>query len=130
MNTVEFKSNIFPKYPNEDEEIINPNRWGKKLAEWVSEKLPDEGIKTEEIFPEDWGWLVNLKIENFNSFLGCGIIDGAENEFLILIEVKQPFFKRLFNKKDPKPIQEKIKKALDSILKKEKNISEIKWECS
>ena len=91
MYTARFKSNSFPKYPNEDNEIINPGCWGKRLAEWIQLKLPEKGIQTGEIMAEDWGWVVELDTSDFISFIGCGVSDESDEEFVAFIEVKCPF---------------------------------------
>jgi hypothetical protein len=50
---VEFRSKKFPPYEDE-EELINPGLWGKRLAEYLVQKLSKRSIKTEEIIAEDW----------------------------------------------------------------------------
>lgn len=42
---VEFRSSLFPAYPGEEEEI-NPGIWGRRLPEFLQEKLPAHGIET------------------------------------------------------------------------------------
>ena len=54
---VEFRSDKFSPYVGEEEQI-NPDCWGKRLAEYVKQKLQVEGIETSEMKPEDWGWLI------------------------------------------------------------------------
>lgn len=54
---VEFRSNLFPPYPGEDDEII-PGRWGKRLAEFVHSGLKNRGFDVIEPGAEDWGWMV------------------------------------------------------------------------
>ena len=44
---VEFRSSKFPPYEGEEEQI-NPGLWGKRLAEYLVQKLSEKGIKTEE----------------------------------------------------------------------------------
>jgi hypothetical protein len=45
---VEFRSSKFPPYEGEEEEI-NPGLWGKRLAEYISQKLLEKDIKTDEL---------------------------------------------------------------------------------
>ena len=61
---VEFKSDKFPPYNGEEEEI-NPGLWGKLLAEYLQDKLPHYGLKATSIGVEDWGWMVELENEEF-----------------------------------------------------------------
>lgn len=57
---VEFRSDKFPLYDGEDE-LINPNIWGKRLTLYLQKQLGEEGIETEEPFTEDWGWCLPIK---------------------------------------------------------------------
>lgn len=77
---VEFKSASFPKYPNENEELVNDNCWGKRLAEYVNDHLPDYGVATNGFLCEDWGWLVLLEHADFPMFIGCGVMDDGDDE--------------------------------------------------
>jgi hypothetical protein len=49
---VEFRSNKFPPYGGEDAKI-NPGLWGKRLAEYFVQKLPQKGIVATSMIPED-----------------------------------------------------------------------------
>ena len=69
---VEFRSGKFPPYDGEQEQI-NPGLWGKRLAEYLREKLQTDGIKTGDIYSEDWGWA--LPIQN-----GRASLDGASGD--------------------------------------------------
>ncbi|MBT8331036.1 MAG: hypothetical protein KJP06_01790, partial [Deltaproteobacteria bacterium] len=61
---VAFRSNNFPPY-DEEEEQINPGIWGKRLAEYLVDKLKQHGIETEEMIAEDWGWYIPIKNQRF-----------------------------------------------------------------
>ena len=51
---VEFRSDKFPPYDGEEEQI-NPGLWGKRLAEYLQENLTHQGLKVTSIGAEDWG---------------------------------------------------------------------------
>jgi hypothetical protein len=51
---LEFKSDKFPQYDGEEDQI-NPGLWGKRLAEYLAQKLKAEGFETTGIIAEDWG---------------------------------------------------------------------------
>ena len=77
---VEFKSRAFLKYPNEDEETVNETRWGKCLAEYVRDNLPNYGLPTEDILCEYWGWLVYVHNEDFPLWIGCSPMEDFVDE--------------------------------------------------
>ena len=78
---VEFRSSKFPPYEGEEEEI-NPGLWGKRLAEYLVRKLADQGIMTEAIIGEDWGYYIPVHNEGLKLAICCGHQDGNDDEFL------------------------------------------------
>lgn len=151
MNTcVEFKSSAFPKYENEDEETVNPNRWGKRLAEFVRDNLPSYGVATEDILCEDWGWLINTKNDDFPVWIGCGPMDDFSEfdedeteekqrsskpdydgpqatEFCIFVTAEPSFFKKLFKKVDTAPAVSKVVSALEKMVAEREEFRDAEW---
>jgi hypothetical protein len=122
---VEFKSRAFPKYPDEDEETVNETRWGKRLAEYVRDQLPTYGIPTEGILCEDWGWLVNIKNDEFPLWIGCGPVDDFDEdppgsdeliEFALFVAAEPKLLQRLFKKIDTRPAVEKVTAGLRAMV--------------
>src|SRR6266849_8909352 len=50
---VEFRSDRFPPLEGE-ENLINPDLWGKRLADFLREGLARQGFETKEPIAEDW----------------------------------------------------------------------------
>src|SRR5215475_11130701 len=78
---VEFRSSKFPAYDGE-EELINPGRWGKRLAEYLVQKLSEKGVVTKPIIAEDWGWYIPIRNEGFRLAICCGHQVGDDDQFL------------------------------------------------
>ncbi len=153
---VEFKSSSFPKYENEDAETINANLWGKRLAEYLRDQLPNHGVKTEGILCEDFGWIVEIEHEQFPVFIGCGIIDDESDydeddddasgikpkapepvatdgpppltEFAIFVAAEPGFFKSLFKKVDTKPVVSKLVTALKALMSGNDHFQDVVWD--
>jgi len=124
---VEFRSEKFPTYPPEEEKV-NPGLWGKRLAEYLYRELKEEGIETEEIYPEDWGWVVPIHHEPFSLWVGCGHYQAYPDGYLVFIEPSKPTIRKgLFKKIDTTGDIEKVAVALDRILKSDPEISSIRW---
>jgi hypothetical protein len=85
---VEFRSNRFPPLDGE-EQIINPDLWGKRLADFLRESLRKQGFETKEPIAEDWGWVVPVVNNPFR--IGCGHYQQYEDGFLCFIEPHKPF---------------------------------------
>src|ERR1041384_7746798 len=96
---VEFRSSKFPPYDGEQEEI-NPGLWGKRLAEYLKQKLAERGIATGGVVTEDWGCLLPIENPTFRVFIGCGHQYGDDDVFLCFIEPSKPVIRKLFRKID------------------------------
>jgi hypothetical protein len=141
---VEFRSASFPKYPNEIEELVNDNCWGKRLAEYVNDHLPRHGVATSGILCEDWGWLISLENADFPLWIGCGVMDDGDgedgetsdddsakyalppstqpklpagvNEFIMHVNAEPGFLKKLFRKVNTAPAVERAGQALKGMI--------------
>src|SRR5437899_6119981 len=90
---VEFRSSKFPPYEGE-EEMINPGLWGKRLAEYLVQKLAERQIKTAEIIAEDWGWYIQVENEGFRLAICCGHQYGDDDQFLCFTDPSSPIVKK------------------------------------
>jgi hypothetical protein len=122
----EFKSTAFPAYPGEEEEI-NPGRFGKRLAEFLQTALPSYGFEVTNIGNEDWGWMVELKNEAFPLWIGCGNVDGTDDEFLCFVEPSRPEIRRMFKKIRTVEIMDKLGAAIEEALTKSGKVTDFRW---
>lgn len=142
--TVNFKSKAFPKYPNEDDEIVNANCWGKRLAEFIRDGLPRFGVQTTGILNEDWGWLVSTKNDAFPLWIGCGPVDDSAEEdgegqtagamqadeateFVVFVAAEPGLFQRLLRRVDTRPALEQATGALGRLLESSPDITDVMW---
>jgi len=124
---VEFRSSQFPPYDGEEEQI-NPGLWGKRLAEYLVEKLAAHGIATEGMIAEDWGWYVPIRNEGFRLALCCGHQSGDDDEFLCFTDPSTPIVRKFFFKKlDATPQLTRLTEALQQILASDPEIRDIVW---
>ncbi len=124
---VEFCSDQFPAYEDEAE-MVNPGIFGKRLADFLHLELEKRGIPVDEPFVEDWGWVVPIRNENFNTWIGCANYEEYPNGFLCFIEPHVPFVRRFFFKKvDTTKFVETIKNAIDDSLKSHSGVLNIEW---
>ncbi|WOO41669.1 hypothetical protein [Rubellicoccus peritrichatus] len=125
---IEFVSDSFPSYPNEDEEI-NPGIWGKRLAEYLIDSLPSHGITPKEPYPEDWGWEIPIENKDFPMFIGCSNqLEQEGNQFLVFIDPsKSKIRKGLFKKIDTTAEITRVSDALEKILSSHDGIRESRW---
>lgn len=123
---VEFRSSKFPPYDGEEDEI-NPGLWGKRLAEYLVEKLAAKGIETAEIIAEDWGWYVPVRNDEFRLAICCGHQDGDDDEFLCFTDPATPVVKKLFRKIDATPQLTRLTDALREILASDPDIRDVVW---
>ena len=123
---VEFRSGKFPPYDGEQEQI-NPGLWGKRLAEYLRDKLRTDGVKTGDIYSEDWGWALPIQNETFATWLGCGHQDGEEDEFLVFIEPSKPVIRKWFKKINTTEVVGRVAATLQKILASDPDIRDVRW---
>jgi len=123
---VEFRSSKFPPYDGEEEQI-NPGLWGKRLAEYLVQKLAERGIQTEEMVAEDWGWYVPVRNEGFRLALCCGHQNGDDDEFLCFTDPSTPIVKKFFKKIEATPQLTRLTEALQQILTSDPDIRDVVW---
>jgi hypothetical protein len=123
---VEFRSHKFPPY-NGEEEQINPGLWGKRLAEYLMQRLGEKGIEIQGMIAEDWGWYVEVRNDGFPLGLCCGHQNGDDDQFLCFTEPNAPVVKKLFKKIDATPQLIRLTAALREILAADAEIREVVW---
>ncbi len=121
----EFRSDKFPPYDGEKEQI-NPGLWGKRLAEYVKEKLAVLGIATGEIIMEDWGCLLPVTNETFALSVTCGHQSGDDDESLRFIELNAPVIRKWFKKIDTTQEVGRLSAALEKIFRSDPDIRELR----
>jgi hypothetical protein len=124
---VEFRSSKFPPYEGEEEQI-NPGLWGKRLAEYLVQKLAERGIETEEMVAEDWGWYVPVRNDGFRLALCCSHQNGDDDEFLCFTDPSTPVVKKFFKKMDATPQLTRLIEALQQILAADPDIRDLAWK--
>lgn len=91
---VEFRSDAFPPYEDE-EDAISPGRSGKRLAEFLVRGLKNRGFEPLEPIAEDWGWMIPIRNDGFGPWIGCGNYDEHPDDgFLCFIEPHEPTIRR------------------------------------
>lgn len=123
---VEFRSSKFPPYEGEEEQI-NPGLWGKRLAEYLVQKLAEKSIATEEMVAEDWGWYVPVRNEGFRLALCCGHQSGDDDEFVCFTDPSAPIVKKFLKKIDATAQLTRLTEALQQILAFDPEIRDVVW---
>jgi len=123
---VEFRSSKFPAYDGE-EELINPGRWGKRLAEYLVQKLSEKGVVTKPIIAEDWGWYIPIQNEGFRLAICCGNQHGESDKFLCFTEPATPVFRKFFKKIDATKQLTMLTDLMRQILSSDPDIKEVMW---
>ena len=121
---IEFQSEAFSAVEND---TINPNRWGKKLADFLASELPNYGLKVDGVFAEDWGWIVEIENANFPLWLGCGNRDETEDGYLVFIEPSKPYVRKWLKKIPTMDKVERVAEAVEAILRSHDQVEAVKW---
>ena len=123
---VYFRSTLFPPYDGEQEEI-NPGVWGKRLAEFLLERLSGTSVVPEEPSPEDWGWYLPVRVGDARLALCCGHQHDGDDAFLIFTDPTKPVVRRMFKKIDMTAPLETLIAEVDRVLQAEPGITAVEW---
>jgi hypothetical protein len=127
MNTqVEFKSSKFPPYDGEEQQI-NPGIWGRRLAEFLAQRLTDKAFEIQPPIAEDWGYYLPIRNDGFSLAVCCGHQDGADDEFLCFTDPSTPKIKKLFRTIDASAQLARLIAALEQILAEDPEIRDVEW---
>ena len=125
---VEFRSDAFPPYEGEQNEI-NPGRYGKRLAEFLIRGLKEKGFEMRRLDAEDWGWSISIKNDGFRLWIGCGNYDEYPDGFLCFIEPHRPNIRRFpfLRQVDTTATVEALRHAIDQVLSVHPQIRDKRW---
>jgi hypothetical protein len=126
LTHVEFRSDSFPACEGEEDQI-NPGLWGKRLAEFLCERLRAEGFRTEEPVAEDWGWRIDVVNDRFKLWIGCGHYQEYLDGSLCFIEPHRPQIPKLFRLVDTQEHVSSLQETLDRILSEADGIQAKRW---
>jgi hypothetical protein len=126
LTYVEFRSEAFPPYDGESEEI-NPGRFGKRLAEYLSAELGRRGERVGELFAEDWGWVVPIENAGFDLWIGVGNYEEYPDGFLCFIEPHTEHVRKFLKKIPTRERVEGLQHNVDAALFAHGSIREVKW---
>ena len=126
LTHVEFRSDRFPALEDEDK-LVNPGLWGKRLADFLREGLRAEGFETRESIAEDWGWAVPVINDSFRLWVGCGRYEEYPDSFLCFIEPHKPFVRKPFKRIDTRARVSALQQAIDRVLNEGAGIRAKQW---
>jgi hypothetical protein len=123
---VEFRSGKFPAYESEDREI-NPARYGKRVVEYLQRRLPEYGVATGSVWPEDWGWGLSIALPHI--WIGCGNYEEYSDGFLCFVEPARGYVRRrwFFGRHDVSEDHATVVEALDRLLRSDPEIRDVRW---
>jgi hypothetical protein len=126
LTHVEFRSNRFPGLEGE-EELINPDLWGKQLADFLSDGLRTEGFETTEPIAEDWGWRLNVINDTIALSIGCGHYQEYDDGYLCFIEPHEPFVWKPFRRVGTRDRVAALQQAMNKVLGEDVGIRAMRW---
>ena len=117
---------MFPACEGEDA-LINHGIWGKRLADFLRERLRTEGFAAEEPIAEDWGWVVPIVNDQFRLWIGCACNSEYPDGFLCFIEPHTPLVRKFLKQIETRERVTALQQALDKVLSEAAGIREKCW---
>jgi hypothetical protein len=123
-----FDSGAFPPEPGEDE-AANPGIFGKKLAEWIRERLPAAGFAPGEVIAEDFGWLVPIESKPHALYVVCLSTDDTATEWRVSVFAEGGLIARLMGKGDRRQeTVDAVYAAVRGIVEREPSARDLRQE--
>ena len=122
-----FKSSAFPVAKGEDDET-NPGVFGRSLAEWLSKRLGERGIKTSGVIAEDFGWCVGIASKPHKLYVACSNAEGLETSWQLYIFAEGGLLNRLLGKDKSAEALSDLHLKVRDILSNEASISGLREE--
>ncbi len=126
LTQVWFSSGAFQPQEGE-EELTNPGRFGKNLADWIRQGLEQRGIPVEEPSPEDWGWLLSLSAESVPFTLGIGNEGDAEDRWSVWVEPQVGIFWRKKKAHAVRKTEVELRGVIQELLDSNQDVTDVEW---
>jgi hypothetical protein len=108
--------------------MVNPGMWGRRLAEFLREKLGEAGYRTDEPIAEDFGWFIGVHNETFPMSIACAACGDTDEDFQVHIHPSTPTIRRgLFKKVETTEGVERLSSTIHRILSSEPGIRDLEW---
>lgn len=90
--------------------------------------MKEKGFEPADPRAEDWGWVVAIKNDGYELWIGCGNYDEYPDYFLCFIEPHQPTVRRLLLWKiDTRARIEAVQRAVDEVLSANQAVRDKRW---
>jgi hypothetical protein len=126
LTLLEFRSDKFPPLEPEQERI-NPQLWGRRLADFLREGLAREGYQTDKPGAEDWGWCVPLLNQPFSMWIGCGHYQDHDDSYLCFIEPHKPRVWKGLRRVETREQVGRLQQAMDKVLSADPSVYAKRW---
>ena len=133
-NSFQFSSEHFSALPSElkdgdPDECINPDRWARRLSDFLCEQLPKHGWDVGEVFVEDWGHHIELKTElPVDVMVGCGNV--GDESYLVFGMPNTPTVRKWLKKIDVSDVAIKLGDDLERIFETSELCHNVKRDVS
>ena len=116
-----FRTTLFRPLSGDDDQSEN----GRELAEWLSARLPPE--MQPDFAAEDWGHRIDLGAPDLRTKVSicCGYVE--DDQWSCFCDPERSLTDKLFNR--PLPLSEmgKVIRAIDEILFRTPEITDVEW---
>jgi hypothetical protein len=126
LTHVEFRSDRFPALEGE-EDMINPDLWGRLLADFLRQGLIARGYEIPEPIAEDWGWCLRVLNQPFSVWIGCGHYQEYPDSYLCFIEPHKAHVWKFFRRISTITQVQALQIAMDEVLAEGADIRAKQW---
>lgn len=122
-----FESDAFAPEAGEDK-ATNPGIFGKRLAEWLRERLSGSAFTPRDVLAEDFGWLVPVESSPHSLYVACASTDGTGEEWRVFVFAEGGLLARLMGRDRRHESVDALHAALRELLGREPAIRNLREE--
>jgi hypothetical protein len=110
-----------------EDEYDHPPMPGKMALEYLAAHLPQKGFDVGDIWPEDWGWVLDIKNPEFSLSLGCGYAGEGDFDLNCFFFPEKPRIWHLFGRQRKRDLIKKLKGAVEQVLHESGKVHNMRW---
>ena len=122
-----FESSAFPAAKYEDPET-NPDMVAKAVADWLSARLNERGVKTLGVFSEDFAWCVGVPTKPRELYVACATVEGRSASFEVTYFSIGGLLSDLLGRKSTMENLKKLHQSVKEIFASNPNVAGLREE--
>lgn len=113
--------------PEPEDEYEEPPMLGKVALEYLAAHLPQKGFDVGDVGPEDWGWVLDIKKQEFWLLVGCGFAGTGDFDLNCFTIPDKPRIWHWFGRQRKRDRIQALNRAVEEVLRESGKAHNLRW---